>query len=102
MKRELCCVKHLGVSDGERERSYRLEYVLVEQEISLPFYPHGLLLYGVEVTKEGEGERESRQICQVCSKEGQMRRWIQQLARCLVTPVALQDVLEDLVCEEGM
>ena len=103
MYKELC--KTVGLELPEKEEKWYLEYYITQTgAANLPNHAQ-LLTFGVEVVKSrmdeaGKLVSESKWISDVCCCESKMRYFINKLAHNTVTPVALRDVLEDLLIQD--
>ena len=94
--------------DGEKIKFW-LDYYILEKEVQIEGY--SVNTYGIEICKRSKRENNSsyfeyRKIFDIFCSEAETVSVIDKLARNSVTPICMQEVLEDLigtgdfVCEE--
>ena len=85
-------------------RNFRLEYHILKN--ALEHEGKLLSVYGVEIIKkqrkDGVFLSEAKAIKNVCVSVDQIKRLVQLLAENLVTPITLNDVVEDLIAEHKL
>ena len=85
--------------EGE-ERKFMLDYYILEKEVEIEGF--SVNTYGIEICKRGKKENgasyfEYRKIFDIFCTEEETEDVIDKLARNSVTPICMQEVLEDLI-----
>lgn len=85
--------------DGE-ERKFFLDYYILEKEVQIEGF--SVNTYGIEICKRAKRENntsyfEYRKIFDIFCTEEETASVIDKLARNSVTPICMQEVLEDLI-----
>ena len=85
--------------DGDKHL-FVLDYYILEKEVEIDGY--SVNTYGIEICKKSKRENNSsyfeyRKIFDIFCSEGETIDVIEKLARNSVTPICMQEVLEDLI-----
>ena len=86
---------------------FTLEYYILESDVNIPEEKMTTQVYGVEITKifcneDGKFKKETSTINDVCCSENKIKLIIDLLARNTVTPIALYDLIEDILEGENI
>lgn len=92
-------VSVMSECDGE-ERKFSLDYYILEKEVQIEGF--SVNTYGIEICKRDKRENNSsyfeyRKIFDVFCSEAETIDVLDKLSRNTVTPVCMQEVLEDLI-----
>ncbi len=85
--------------DGE-ERRFSLDYYILEKEVQIEGF--SVNTYGIEICKRDKRENNSsyfeyRKIFDIFCTEAETMDVLDKLSRNSVTPICMQEVLEDLI-----
>lgn len=82
--------RHLMTED---QRSFKLNYFLTQKQS----VEEDQVIYGVAVTKEGEGILEEEVVDNLSYQREDVESMLSILANNLVTPISMVEILDDLV-----